>query len=155
MEAYRILESGDLEKINEGGINGMRGCYLSTDYEDKFLFVGGYHDGKITVLRLSPSYGHFLYPRHKSGYHICLCSQSYKSKHMLHIYHCIEHGILSDFLRMHRAEGLGMLLEEFDVIFVFVPNRISRNICYIFIIAHKSVPPFLHYYDSTTNSYVC
>jgi len=30
----------------------MRGCYLSTDYEDKFLFVAGYHDGKITVLRL-------------------------------------------------------------------------------------------------------
>ena len=52
VEAYRILPAGDLEKINEGSINGMRGCYLSTDYEDKFLFVGGYHDGKITVLRL-------------------------------------------------------------------------------------------------------
>ena len=52
MEAYRILPAGDLEKVNDGSINGMRGCYLSTDYEDKFLFVGGYHDGKITVLRL-------------------------------------------------------------------------------------------------------
>lgn len=52
VEAYRILPSGDLEVINQGSINGMRGCYLSTDYEDKFLFVGGYHDGKITVLRL-------------------------------------------------------------------------------------------------------
>jgi len=52
VEAYRILPAGDLEKINDGSINGMRGCYLSTDYEDKFLFVGGYHDGKITVLRL-------------------------------------------------------------------------------------------------------
>ena len=30
----------------------MRGCYLSTDYQDKFLFVAGYHDGKVTVLRL-------------------------------------------------------------------------------------------------------
>ena len=52
VEAYKILESGDLEVVNEGTINGMRGCYLSTDYDDKFLFVGGYHDGKITVLRL-------------------------------------------------------------------------------------------------------
>ena len=52
VETYRILPDGDLEVINEGSINGMRGCYLSTDYEDKYLFVGGYHDGKITVLRL-------------------------------------------------------------------------------------------------------
>ncbi len=52
VEAYKILSGGDLEVINQGSINGMRGCYLSTDYEDKLLFVGGYHDGKITVLRL-------------------------------------------------------------------------------------------------------
>ena len=52
VEAYRILPSGDLEAINKGSINGMRGCYVSTDYEDRFLFVGGYHDGKITVLKL-------------------------------------------------------------------------------------------------------
>ena len=29
--------------------------------------------------------------------------------------YCINHGILSDFLRKYRAEVLGMLLEEFDV----------------------------------------
>ncbi|MCM1263659.1 MAG: hypothetical protein NC313_13175 [Butyrivibrio sp.] len=29
--------------------------------------------------------------------------------------YCIEHGILSEFLRDNRAEVLGMLLEEFDV----------------------------------------
>lgn len=52
VESYRILPTGDLEILNKGSINGMRGCYLSTDYEDRFLFVGGYHDGKITVLRL-------------------------------------------------------------------------------------------------------
>lgn len=52
VESYKILPSGDLEVINNGSINGMRGCYLSTDYEDKYLFVGGYHDGKITVLKL-------------------------------------------------------------------------------------------------------
>jgi 6-phosphogluconolactonase len=52
VEAYKILPGGELEMLNAGSINGMRGCYLSTDYEDKFLFVAGYHDGKITVLRL-------------------------------------------------------------------------------------------------------
>ena len=31
------------------------------------------------------------------------------------IIYCIDHGILSEFLRRHRSEVLGMLLEEFDV----------------------------------------
>ncbi len=52
VEAYKILQDGSLETVNHASINGMRGCYLSTDYEDRFLFVAGYHDGKITVLRL-------------------------------------------------------------------------------------------------------
>ena len=52
VEAYKIGTEGGLEMLNGGTINGMRGCYLSTDYNDKFLFVAGYHDGKITVLRL-------------------------------------------------------------------------------------------------------
>ena len=29
--------------------------------------------------------------------------------------YCNEHGILSEFLRRHRSEVLGMLLEEFDI----------------------------------------
>lgn len=45
-------ETGDLEPINKVGIDGMRGCFLSTDISGKFLFVGGYHDGKITVVRI-------------------------------------------------------------------------------------------------------
>lgn len=52
VEAYNILEDGNLELINFAPINGMRGCYVSTDYEDKYLFVAGYHDGKLTVLSL-------------------------------------------------------------------------------------------------------
>lgn len=52
VESYEILPDGGLRTINLAGINGMRGHYLSTDYEDKFLFVAGWHDGKITVLRL-------------------------------------------------------------------------------------------------------
>lgn len=53
VESYKILKDGRLEKLNFASINGMRGCYLSTDYTDKFLFVAGYHDGKLTVLRLN------------------------------------------------------------------------------------------------------
>lgn len=52
VEGYEILPDGFLKKINRASINGMRGCYLSTDYEDKFLFVAGYHDAKVTVLKL-------------------------------------------------------------------------------------------------------
>lgn len=57
VEAYRIKRDGELEFINFGSINGMRGCYLSTDYKDEYLFVAGYHDGKITVLRLEENGG--------------------------------------------------------------------------------------------------
>lgn len=51
--SYIILPDGNLELLNGASINGMRGCYLSTDYEDRFLFVSGYHDGKLTVLRVN------------------------------------------------------------------------------------------------------
>ena len=57
VEAFNILKDGSLEFINKASINGMRGCYLSTDYDDKFLFCAGYHDGKITVLRLDQETG--------------------------------------------------------------------------------------------------
>lgn len=57
VESYRILSDGNLEVINRASINGMRGSYLSTDYEDRYLFVAGYHDGKITVLKLKEDGG--------------------------------------------------------------------------------------------------
>lgn len=43
-------ETGGLTPINKVGIDGMRGCFLSTDSLGKFLFVAGYHDGKVTVV---------------------------------------------------------------------------------------------------------
>lgn len=52
VEAYKILAHGEIELINKISINGMRGCYLTTDYTDKYLFVAGYHDGKVTVILL-------------------------------------------------------------------------------------------------------
>jgi len=50
VEVLRIEPDGNLTPINKVGIDGMRGCYLSTDHSGKFLFVGGYHDGKVTVV---------------------------------------------------------------------------------------------------------
>lgn len=50
--SFRILPDGGLERLNSAKINGMRGCHLSTDINDNYIFVSGYHDGKITVLRL-------------------------------------------------------------------------------------------------------
>ena len=51
--SFRILENGSLARLNTAGIRGMRGCHLSTDASDKYLFVSGFHDGKSTVLRLN------------------------------------------------------------------------------------------------------
>lgn len=53
VQSYEIMPDGDLKKINTATIEGMRGCYLETDKKDKFLFVAGYHDGKVTVLQLN------------------------------------------------------------------------------------------------------
>lgn len=52
VRAFRILDDGDLEEINASGINGMRGCYIDVDDEGDFLYVAGYHDGKVTMLSL-------------------------------------------------------------------------------------------------------
>lgn len=43
-------ENGDLNRINSVDIDGMRGCFLATDVDGKYLYVAGYHDGKVTVV---------------------------------------------------------------------------------------------------------
>ena len=53
VESFKIKADGTLQNMGTSSINGMRGCYLSTDYEDKFLFVAGYHDAKVTALRIN------------------------------------------------------------------------------------------------------
>ncbi len=52
VNAYRILPDGDLEFINTQWTGGMRGCYLETDPEDRFLFVAGDYDGRLSVMEL-------------------------------------------------------------------------------------------------------
>ena len=52
VEAFRILPDGDLETINKQWIGGMRGCYVEVDDENRYLFVAGHHDGKVTMMKL-------------------------------------------------------------------------------------------------------
>lgn len=54
---FRILDNGSLARVNSGDIRGMRGCFISTDKEDRFAFVAGYHDGKATVVNLKKGGG--------------------------------------------------------------------------------------------------
>ncbi|MBQ1312096.1 MAG: lactonase family protein [Blautia sp.] len=47
---FRRDVNGDLTRINSVDIDGMRGCFLATDVDGKYLYVAGYHDGKVTVV---------------------------------------------------------------------------------------------------------
>ncbi|MBQ9632416.1 MAG: beta-propeller fold lactonase family protein, partial [Lachnospiraceae bacterium] len=51
--SFNIDENGDLIKTSQKPIGGMRGCYLDVDSQNRFLFVGGYHDGRVTMMRLN------------------------------------------------------------------------------------------------------
>lgn len=51
--SYDILPDGMLKEKNKATIKGMRGCFIEIDPEDRYIFVGGYHDGKLTALRLN------------------------------------------------------------------------------------------------------
>lgn len=53
VEAFAIQPDGDLEPINEKWIGGMRGCYVELDDKDQYLFVGGYHDGRVSMMKLA------------------------------------------------------------------------------------------------------
>ena len=57
--SFRILQNGSLSRVNSANIKGMRGCQISTSPENDYIFVSGYHDGKVTVLRLPLSAWHF------------------------------------------------------------------------------------------------
>lgn len=52
VESFKILPDGDLEPINKQWIGGMRGCYVEVDDENRYLFVGGHHDGRVSMMRL-------------------------------------------------------------------------------------------------------
>lgn len=45
-------KTGDLTRINQMWIGGMRGCYVDVDSRNRYLFVAGFHDGRVTMMRL-------------------------------------------------------------------------------------------------------
>ena len=51
--AFQILQNGSLNRLNSVNIKGMRGCHISISPDDSYLFISGYHDGKITVVKLN------------------------------------------------------------------------------------------------------
>ncbi|MDD6213506.1 MAG: beta-propeller fold lactonase family protein [Clostridiales bacterium] len=52
--SFLILPGGNLKKLNTAPIRGMRGCHISLNRANTYMFVSGYYDGKITVLRMNP-----------------------------------------------------------------------------------------------------
>lgn len=52
VESFRIEKDGDLTSINKQWIGGMRGCYVEVDDGNRYLFVGGHHDGRVSMMHL-------------------------------------------------------------------------------------------------------
>lgn len=53
VEAFKIQPDGDLIAMNKQWIGGMRGCYVEVDDKNRYLFVGGHHDGRVTMMNLN------------------------------------------------------------------------------------------------------
>ena len=52
VESFKIEKDGDLTPINKQWIGGMRGCYVEVDDRNRYLFVGGHHDGRVSMMHL-------------------------------------------------------------------------------------------------------
>lgn len=52
VEIFGIEPDGDLTPISKIMMDGMRGHHLTADQTGRYLFVGGYHDGKITMIHV-------------------------------------------------------------------------------------------------------
>ncbi|MCR5097721.1 MAG: lactonase family protein [Lachnospiraceae bacterium] len=51
--SFSIDKNGDLTKVNQEWNGGMRGCYVVVDSQRRYLFVGGFHDGRVTMMKLA------------------------------------------------------------------------------------------------------
>ncbi|MDO4478282.1 MAG: beta-propeller fold lactonase family protein [Lachnospiraceae bacterium] len=54
VEAFEIQPDGEILPINMVDMDGMRGHQMTHDRTGKYLFVGGYHDGKISMIETLP-----------------------------------------------------------------------------------------------------
>lgn len=52
LAAYKIQENGDLVYLNTKPIGGMRGCFLTVDSKRRYVFVAGFHDGRLSMVKL-------------------------------------------------------------------------------------------------------
>ena len=50
--AFAVRENGDLEELNRIGLDGMRGSYITVDKSGRYMAVAGFHDGKVTLVRV-------------------------------------------------------------------------------------------------------
>lgn len=53
VQSFRILKDGDLEPMNTAWTGGMRGCYITVDAQNRYLFVAGFYDGRVTMMHLN------------------------------------------------------------------------------------------------------
>ncbi len=53
VQAFKILPDGALEFINIAPTGGMRGCDICIDKKDRYVFVAGYHDGRVSMLKVN------------------------------------------------------------------------------------------------------
>lgn len=50
--SFRCEDDGSLTYLNTKSIGGMRGCYIVIDSESRYVFVAGFHDGRVTMVKL-------------------------------------------------------------------------------------------------------
>ncbi len=53
VQSFCILPDGDLEPMNTAWTGGMRGCYITVDAQNRYLFVAGFYDGRVTMMKLN------------------------------------------------------------------------------------------------------
>ena len=53
VSAFEIEDEGYLSLLNTKWIGGLRGCYVTVDSKNRYLFIAGYHDGRITMMSLN------------------------------------------------------------------------------------------------------
>ena len=51
--SFSIDDNGDLTMTSQERIGGMRGCFVEVDSKNRYLFVGGFHDGRVTMMKLN------------------------------------------------------------------------------------------------------
>lgn len=52
VSAFKMLPNGDLSYMNTKSIGGMRGCHMCIDKGRRFVFVAGFHDGRVSMVKL-------------------------------------------------------------------------------------------------------